>query len=292
MIYPDSRWALLGGRGRIRLRESHVRDNLGPLITAKAVGAAKLDVALRGLAQWSPGSASHGYLPEAVSWEDLHDLVRDGEFYANNRDLKRKWVGEQLARLEKVRLIDRQPAQGRRPRLLVLSDRGDRSAFDDPGGAPDDSYVTLFGTLYAFGTIRGWGGPELAGYIAAMIAERYARSDSRFSEVAQLRNRPLGAGLWYRPLTWFADSEHKRPPHHVRIDFAERTLRRGFSSLRAAGLIRSEWIDTDPRTGQPFLEGPRVLYHNLFDDVRPEYVRRRPWQGPFQPQLRSAAPSS
>lgn len=265
---PADFWRRAGGRFQYRLRETHLRDHIAPLLRHGADGVIKLDLILRGLASLSSGECRPGTIPPDVTWEDLHDLVRDPAFYSGDVVLKRKWVSEKLLRLERLGLVKRELVPGARSSLTVLRDDATGEEFDDPGAA-GDSYVTVLGTIVAFGRIRQWRSPQLAAYFACMIAERYARADNRFSEAAGLASRQLGGGIWYRPLTWFADIEGSRPPDHVRIAFSSRTLRRGIGLLKSEGLILTERINEDPRTGRQYEKGPRVLYHNGFHDVRP-----------------------
>ena len=72
-----------------------------------------------------------------VSYQALHDLCRNpaqftldaphtAEDDAEVREKKRTWVGEQLQVLERRGLVQRLPdRKGRRPEVMVLSDRGD-----------------------------------------------------------------------------------------------------------------------------------------------------------------------
>jgi hypothetical protein len=173
-----------------------------------------------------------------------------------------------LLQLERLGLVRRDHERGPRPLITVLRDDGSRDVFDDPG-ASSDSYVTFLGTIIAFGRLRSWKSPQLTAYIACMIAERYARSDAVFSKAVDLGQRPLGGGLWYRPLRWFADVDERRLEHHVRVPFSERTLKRGIQALKREGLLVTERIAEDPRSGRRFEKGPRVLFHNGFHDVRP-----------------------
>jgi hypothetical protein len=262
------------GRRRFRLRETHVRDHLGPLLNSSASGTVKLDLVLRGLAADSDGETP-GLISADISWDYLHDLVRPASFYGNTATpLKRNWVGTKLAQLEERDLIHRARVPGSRSRLVVLRDDGSGLPFDDPGADRSTSYVTILGDIITFGWLPGWGTPELTAYLAAMIAERYARADQLFigSDIAkkdELPNSPVGSGPWFRPLTWFADEDQQRPPDHIRMPFSERTLRRGFKLLSQDGLIQMERIRSDPRTGNTFPKGPRVLHHNGFHDLRP-----------------------
>ena len=270
-----SLWRSFDGRYRIRLREIHLRDHLAPLLASSAHGAVKLDIVLRGLASLPDGSAPVGLVSPEMSWELLHDLARDASFYGTNVVLKRQWVSDKLARLEQLNLIARELRPGTRPRIVVLRDDGSGEDFDDPTGGTSSSYVTVLGTIIAFGRLTEWRSPELSAYLAAMIAERYARADATLAASLRLHELPFGGGAWYRPLNWFADPDERRPLSHVRVPFSERTLRRGIRSLKTEGLMWSQRISADPRTGKDFGERPRVLYVNGFDDVRHHGARGR-----------------
>lgn len=247
----------------VRIRETHVRDHLAPLLSRRASGAAKVDLIVRALAARHP--VAGGELPATISWESIHDIARGGIRYGTDRELKRKWVGEQLQQLEALRLVRRELVPGRRPRLVVLSDKGTGSPFDDPRGEPGDSYVSVLVKVLRRGWLPHWSGAALAAYIAAMIAERYARADVRLAEVWQLERQKLGGGRWFRQLGWFADTEGRRPSHHVKVPFAVRTLGRGFSELRRLNCIASWRTLSDPRNeGRDFEGGPRTIYQNRF----------------------------
>lgn len=284
-------------RHRIRIREVHVRDHLAPLLGRSAHGAVKLDVILRGLAALPGENEIPGLVPSTVRWETLHDMARPADFYrGDDTVLKRKWVSANLAQLQQMNLIRREPVPGSRPRILLLRDDGSGRPFDDPTGNVPDSYVTVLGTIVTFGRLARWRSPQIAAYIAAMIAERFARSDVLLAE--HERKLPFGGGVWYRPLSWFADEDGQRPADHVRIPFSTRTLRRGIQELKKEGLMRTARISTDPRTGKVYKNGPRILYCNGFHDVRPgrhlparprvttELLALRPTQAlPAPPQL-------
>lgn len=252
-----------GGNGRVRVRETYLRDSLAPLLTARASGVAKVDMLLRGLARVDDG----GWISPDLSWEHLHDLVRPGSYYGDDRRLKRNWLGDKLERLETLQLISRSTRAGRRSGIQVLCDDRSGDLLDDPG-AKSASYATVFGDLFQHRRMVGWGSSEIAAYFAAMIAERYARHDAstKFLNV----DRPDGRGIWFRDLSWFEDVELRRPPDHVRVPFSVRTLRRGFTNLRCDGLIATLRVQIDPRTQEPF-RSPygRYIYLNGFSDLRP-----------------------
>lgn len=258
------------GKHVFRVRERHLADHLAPLIKKRAAATAKLDLVLRcvALLPRDAGNREDGTVVPRCSWELLHDLARGSgrsgaaepgiEASPEERKLKRKWVGLQLARLEDLQLLRREERPGRRPRLVVLRDDGSGKPFDDPDGSAGNTYVTILGAVIATRTLARWDAQELAGYLAAMAAERYA---------AQPRREP-GKGKWFRSLAWFADSkDFYGPDDRVRIGFSEPTLERGIKKLEAAGLISRKRILVAPGTNRR-LSGPRNLYTNNFASLR------------------------
>jgi hypothetical protein len=265
------------GKHEFRIREQHVADHLIPLMKARAIGAAKLDIVLRGVAllEEHAGNREVGLVLPAYSWEQLHDLARtsaglgprpaDIAASAETVRLKRKWVGEQLARLEELTLVERTMRPGRRPTLLVLSDSGSGAPLDDPDGSPGNRYVRIPGAIIATGTLAGWGTPKLAAFLAAMVAERHADAERDRAE-----RRDPGSGRWYRPLGWFADREGVYDSQHrVCLPFAEKTLERGFLELEADGLISRTRSSINPTTNRRF-KGPRIIYQNKFHTLNEE----------------------
>jgi hypothetical protein len=262
------------GKVLFRIRETHIANHLIPLMASRALGAAKLDLVLRGIAlpaeHVGDRKAGPGLVLPRHSYEQLHDLARgtaglgsDPPDIDASREvvlLKRKWVGEQLARLEALGLIRRVPQTGRRPTLMILKDDGSREPFDDPDGQEGDTYATVLGTVIASGTLAKWGVPELSAYLAATVAERHDRSAR-----SKFRGRyPLGGGPWFRPLTWFADQERRfGPDSRVLLPFSVPTLQRGIRSLEKAGLLSHTQISVAPRTQQR-LKQRRNLYRNNF----------------------------
>lgn len=263
------------GRRLVRVRERHLAEHTARMLSSNAVGAAKLDLVVRGLALRSGPRSESGVVPPQIGWADLHDLCRQERV---SSEAKRRWVGEQLRRLERHKLVRRDAGSvWNRPRVVVLRGDGTDALVDDPTGDPPDSYVVCSGWIFAGGWLKRWGAPELAAYLAAMIAERYARADPVLSEVWDLQNQALGTGKWYRSLSWFNDSHGRRPPQHVRVPFSERTLRRGFRSLISEGLVSTYSTTNDPKTGERFQEGPRTVYINRFNRLRP--IEMDPWHG-------------
>lgn len=255
------------GKHTFRLRERHVAEHLAPLLTSKAPGAVKMDLVLRGIAllPHHAGQRRAGLVLPSISYEDLHDLCRPSAIYmttipedefsdADTLEKKRKWVGEQLQRLEALNLVRREAQPGDRPLLLVLRDDGSREPLDDPNGWKGNSYVTVSGALIASGRLQVWGAPELAAYLAAMVADRFAR----FRDPSM----PIGGATWFQPLDWFANGQGRRPAGHVAIPFSTRTLERGFRSLRESGLIDIRRTRKDPRGGR--FKRPRNVYVNQF----------------------------
>jgi hypothetical protein len=272
-IHPLTKWKDLGGHYLIRVRERHVRDHVAPLLAAKNPGVAKLDLVLRGLAAHPESGRPVGQVPPILRWEDLHDLARAGAYLEADTVLKRKWISDKVGQLEQLGLLRRDLVPGARPVITVLRDDGSGEPFDDPTGDRDDSYITVVAGVIVYRRLAAWGSTQLAACLAAMVAERYARADTHQVHAFDLDNLRFGGGQWYRPLSWFADRERHRPPDHIRIPFAERTLRQGFKQLRAEGLIGHQRIREDPRTGNRFKYW-RTLYRNGFDDARPQARRR------------------
>ena len=266
----------LFGKHIFRVRESHVRDHIAPLLSTNGLGAARVDLLLRGLAL-SPAHLGNRTTPGLVvgrpGYDELHDVVRPAGYYdpdepfdddegdAKVRRLKRKWFGSQLRKLENLDLLERVERPGSRPDLTVLRDDGTGAPYDDPDGKDGASYVTILGGIFATGAIREWSAPELVAYLAAMIAERFESARMRRHD---LKVPPVGAGEWFRPLWWFADPDRRRPDANVRVPFAVATLERGIARHVANGLIARRQERRDPLTGRRFRTGPRNVYSNRF----------------------------
>lgn len=260
------------GKRIFRIREQHVADHIIPLMRGHAVGAAKLDIVLRGIALQEPhaGGREVGTVLPEHHWDALHDLARPARGMGDEPPdldpsskvlrLKRKWVGEQLARLEDLNLIMRVNRPGKRPALRVLRDDGTGAPLDDPVGIDGNTYVTILGTIISSGKLAIWGAPALSSYLAAMYAERH---DAR----SRRSTRPTGGGTWYRSARWFADVDGRYGPiARVRLPFSVPTLERGLHQLRDENLIYWRREVTHPGTRRR-LAGPRNFYTNRFSEL-------------------------
>ena len=271
------------GKYHFRIRELHVASTYVPLLRTKKLGAVKLDLVLRGISllPQHAGSREPGQVLSKVSYQDLHDICRvpdrfsmaTPEDQSDDRQilrLKRNWVGNQLRVLEQQAPVRREPGYAGRPGIVVQRDRGPGS-LDDPDGSAGNSYITVSGPVIAK-WLKFWGTPEVAAYLAAMVADRYARL--RSPEVAP------GGATWYQTLDWFSDPNGYRPAGHVRIDFSPRTLQRGLSNLRKDGLISWEHRTTRPdKPGRRFRSGRRNIYTNRFNTVDAEVAAPHPRSG-------------
>jgi hypothetical protein len=278
----------LVGKHLFRVREVHVRDHLVPLLSKNRLGAAKLDLILRGLAllpQHTGKRSTPGLVLNRFTYEDLHDLARpanwfggkSGDPYAYDPDLarlKRKWVGEQLQELEAMKLIRRDPRPGDHPTIVVLRDDGSRKAFDDPDGTPGKTYVSILGGIISSGALAEWNMARLTFYLAAMIAEWHTvrlpvQLPANILELLPdlaVRGTEPGGGRWYRPLTWFNDAT-QHEDNAVLIPFSTSTLERGLKAFQADGLVEVRKLRRNPRTHKPFKSGPRNLYINKFSTL-------------------------
>lgn len=238
------------GKHLFRVRETYVAGPVADLIRSRRIGAVKLDLILRGLAllPHHAGKRTPGTVLRhngRVSYQALHDLCRNpaqfmldaphtAEDNAEVREKKRTWVGEQLQVLERrglvQRLLDR---KGRRPEVMVLSDRGDGEPYDDPGdpASAQEGYVTLSGAVISSPFFREWGAPEVVAYICAMTADRFARFEhrNRTGETMQ-----PGSATWFRQADWFNNTNpnFSRPPRHVAYRFSTTTIERPAISLQ------------------------------------------------------------
>jgi hypothetical protein len=259
------------GKHHFRIRERHVAEHLAFLMSRNAAGAVKLDLVLRSIALLPEhaGKREIGTVLPRISYEQLHDLCRpastfletvpeDEERDAEVVDRKREWVREQLQRLEKLNLVRRIERPGRRPQIIVLRDDGSGQPFDDPDGAAGNSYVTVSSSVLKV-HLPFWGTPEIAAYLAAMVADRYARNRAKGSPPA------VGDATWYQPLHWFSNKTGQRPDGHVAIPFSTRTLERGFDRLRSEGLVTTVRTTRNPKGGR--FSQPRTIYTNHFHQL-------------------------
>lgn len=240
------------------------------MIAGRRVGAAKLDLALRGLAL-EPRHAGKRGLPGFVlrkySYEDLHDLVRRPLYDGDATDpsvirLKRKWVADQLTTLETRNLVRREGRPGLRPDLVVLRDDGSGDPFDEVGGSAS-YYLVIPGGVVASGALADWGAPELAFFLAALIAER-REANRRASHQKGYVRPDIGGGDWFQPLYWFADRPGKRQDRGERFPFSESTLERGLARFLELGLVKRTHAYRDPLTKRKFRSGRRNVYSNRF----------------------------
>jgi hypothetical protein len=262
------------GKRQFRIRENHVTEHLIPLMKSHAAGTAKLDIVLRGVALQEAHAKRRqvGLVLPRYSWEELHDLARppvglgdappDVEASSKVLKLKRKWVGEQLARLEQMNLVKRYEQPGKRPKLVVLRDDGSGDPLDDPDGTNGNTYITILGAVIASGKLAKWGAPAVSAYLAAMAAERHDRAVQRKGGGAK-----TGEGPWYRSAAWFGDADGKYGPEaRVKLPFSVPTLERGFIQLRDESLLSWHRHVVNPRTRQR-LAGPRNFYRNRFGQL-------------------------
>ena len=246
-------------------------------MTRRQIGAAKLDLLLRGIAL-PPDIGERpqpGVVMQRYRYEHLYDVINTGHRLGAQQPgqdpppsvlrLKRKWVRDQLLRLEALQLVERTLQKGRRSHLRVLSDDGSGRAFDDPDGSEGNLYITILGSVISSGKLAEWGAPELSAYLAAMVAERYAPGD-----------RPdAGTGRWFRSLRWFRDVERYGPKERTPMPFGIATLERGFVKLEEDFLITHEHITNDPYTKHR-LQGRRNLYRNRFADLDDSFTILKP----------------
>jgi hypothetical protein len=285
------------GKGQFRIRDRHVADHLIPLMRMRRVGAVKLDLLLRGIALPSGAGArpEPGVILRRYQYEDLYDLVNGREDLGAAEPgtdaaavevvrLKRKWVREQLLRLETLNLVKRTPRPGRRPDIVVLRDTGTGEPFDDPDGSPGNVYITILGAVIASRHLARWGAPEISAYLAAMVAERYAPRDRVGGKRSRRRPQP-GSGQWFRSLRWFGDVQSYGPDDRVALDFSVPTLERGLARLRKENLITWTHVTRSPRTKQR-LQGRRNFYTNMFADLERPSSKLSPAQ--FEAELLAA----
>ena len=289
------------GKALFRVRETYVAGPVASMISMRRFGAVKLDLVLRALALLpeNSGAREPGTVLRhrgRVSYEAIHDLCRDPRIYTFDapqdevenpfvREKKRTWVGEQLQELERRGLVRRDPdPRGRRPELVVLSDLGDGSAFDDPGAESfkGASYVTVLGSVLTLRNFRQWGAAEVAAFLCAMAADRFARHRHR-----QLTGEVIdtGCATWFRQADWFnSRNPHvARPEGHIPFPFSTSTIERGLRSLRRQGLIVAESSLVDAETGRRFQSGRRMVYTNRFGTAGTARVVNLPLPKPPSP---------
>ena len=275
------------GKYLFRVRETYVAGPVADLIRSRRFGAVKLDLILRGLALLprDAGNREPGLVLRnngRTSYQALHDLCRSPAQFsfdlphsadddATEREKKRTWVGEQLQELQSRQLVRREPdpqGRGRRPELIVLSDRGDGTPFDDPGET-SDSYVIISGGAISSPFFRGLGAAELVAYLCAMTADRFARYD-HFKRTGEKIDP--GAATWFRQADWFnsTNPNFSRPEGHVAYPFSTTTIERGLRSLSNSDeqFLQAWWSTINPQTGQPFASGRRKIYQNRFSALR------------------------
>ena len=297
------------GKALFRVRETYVAGPVADMISKRRFGAAKLDLVLRALALLpeDSGAREPGTVLRhrgRVSYEALHDLCRDPRTYTFDapqdeiddplvREKKRTWVGEQLQELEHRGLVRRDPdPRGRRPELVVLSDLGNGAALDDPGveSHKGTSYVTVLGSVLTLPNFRQWGASEVAAYLCAMTADRFARHRHRRLTDEEIE---VGCATWFRQADWFNSRNPNvtRPEGHVPYPFSTSTIERGLRSLRQQGLIVAGPSLVDPETGHRFQSGRRMVYTNRFGSVEEAEVVGLPAPEPTRsiPHLRVVA---
>lgn len=255
------------GKGLFRVRETHIRDHYGPLLKAHSRNAVVLDLVLRGVAFYERDLGGRqerrGYVRWDYYYEDLFDLIRDPAHFrggpasrltvdaSTERARKREAVRQNLKKLEKLRLVELDRLDGRRPVIHVLSDAGDGRPYDDPDGRDGRTYVSILGELIQSGVLARWNIAQLVGYFCAMIGERHDD-----------RSASTGQGRWWRTPEWFRGLYRREGD--VLMPFGERTIRTGLSQLSDDGYLDVSRIHRHPDTGRPLKGGQRNLYLNRF----------------------------
>ncbi len=265
------------GKQQFRISEQYVAEHVVPLIRARRPDTVKLDLVLRGIAL-SPqhtGRREPGIVlrhRERLDYPALHDLVRNPRRFSTGqpdedddpvvRDNKREWVREQLKLLEDRKLLVRRDMGDGRRQIVMLCDLGDSAPFDDPGAkATYRPYVTVLGNVLADPGFREWGSPEIAGYLCAMVADRYARN----AEAKRGIVLPPGMATWFRQAEWFNNQNGYRLDGQVVLPFSTTTIERGLAAMRRRGYVVAERKKRSP-SGKRLLH-PRLVYTNKFADV-------------------------
>lgn len=191
-----------------------------------------------------------------LDYAAMHDLARDPRRFAEGlpedddhdrveRDRKREWVREQLVELEGRGLLRRVDLDDGRHQVVLHSDLGDGSMFDDPGAKGSRrSYITVLGAVIADDRFLRWGARELVGFLCAMIADRYARAARPKTPGVET---PHGSSTWYRQADWFNNGNGFRPQRHVSVPFSTTTIERGLKAMRDLGYIDGEWAMYPPQ---------------------------------------------
>lgn len=278
------------GKHSFRVSEQYLVAHAAPLVKRGRVGAAKLDLVLRGIAL-SPDHTGDHRQPGTVLGKQfridhatLHDLVRDPRRFAETapeddaedrveRDKKREWVREQLVvlsgtkpkgsrRKPKHKLLKREPVGDGRQQITMLCDLGDGQPFDDPGAEDHRrSYITIPGAVLADPRFCHWDADELVGFYCAMIADRYARDAYKKRTGKESEH---GTATWFRQADWFNNRNGYRPAGHIIPPFSTTTIERGLKALAGSGFIDARWSMTSPETGERF-KNRRKIYTNRFD---------------------------
>jgi hypothetical protein len=201
----------------------------------------------------------------------MHDLVRDPRRFsmvapededddAEDREKKREWVREQLQVLEGRNLLDRDDMGDGRTQIVMLCDLGTSAPFDDPGAKETRrSYITVPGDVLALEEFTNWGAADLAGFLCALVADRYARNAARKAD----KDVPeTGSATWYRQADWFNNRNGYRPAGNIALPFSTSTIERGLKSMRRRGHILGQRTKKNPDGGR-FLH-PRMVYTNQF----------------------------
>ena len=264
------------GKKLFRVSERYVADHVSPLIAARRIDAAKLDLILRGIALL-PQHAGKRQVGTALrrgsrlDYPAMHDLVRDPRRFstlapedddadAEEREKKRNWVREQLQILEDRQLLQRKDMGDGRTQIIMLCDVGTGAPFDDPGAKTTRrSYITIPGDVLAQDEYRSWSAADLAGFLCALAADRYARNAARKAgkEVPE-----AGSATWYRQADWFNNENGFRPAGNIVFPFSTSTIERGLKSMRVRGHILGRRTKKNPDGGR-FLH-PRMVYSNQF----------------------------
>jgi hypothetical protein len=272
------------GKHSFNVRQRLVRDHYAPLIRTKGIGAVKLDILLRCIA-FSPehqGGRKHpGAVHHAFSYEWLHDLVKDEPDSDPDREpdeqqvraLKRKWVRDQLVKLQERQLVRVTTRDGRRSDLEVLRDDASGEPYDNPATSwaesqknqmAGDHYFKLNGWLIKSGQLRAWGAPEVAMFFAALLAEQHHPRGANRKAVTD------GTGTWIRPLKWFADG-NMEPRRRTLLRVSVTSLETGLIALRRSRLITVKTVLRDPRDPRRRFSQPRNLYTNHFDRLARDF---------------------